>query len=84
MKKRITINANIAKRAEQLAESRKTTVSTVIEESLRSVPELKPNRRKKSNPSFSEKWAGKLRVRTPKTPDPLLDALKTKYGLTGK
>ena len=86
MKKRITvtIDADIAKRAEQLAETRKTTVSAVIEESLRSAPDLKPYRTKKSNQSFSEKWAGKLRVRTPKTPDPLLDALKAKYGLTDK
>ena len=82
----MTIDANIAKRAEQLAETRKTSVSAVIEESLRSAPEmqLKQRRMKKSDESFTQKWAGKLRLRTPATPDPLLDALKAKYGLTDR
>jgi hypothetical protein len=84
MKRRltVTIDANIAKQVEQLAQTRKTSVSAVIEESLRD--STKPERRrlrKKSTPSFGQKWAGKLRLRTPSGPDPLLDALKAKYGL---
>ena len=86
MKKRliVTIDADIAKRAERLAETRRTSVSAVIEDSLRSAPEmqLKQRRIKKSNQFFTQKWAGKLRLRTPTKPDPLLDALKAKYGLT--
>ena len=88
MKKRltVTIDVGIAKRAERLAEARKTSVSAVIEESLRFAPALqsKKRRAKKSSRSFTQKWAGKLRLRTPSEPDPLLDALKAKYGLTNK
>ncbi|MBI4474380.1 MAG: hypothetical protein HY646_17045 [Acidobacteria bacterium] len=82
----MTIDADIAKRAERLAETRKISVSAVIEESLRSSPEmqLKQRRIKKSDQSFTQKWSGKLRLRTPTTPDPLLDALKAKYGLSDR
>jgi len=77
----VTIDADIAKLVERLAETRKTSVSAVIEDSLRSAPEmqLKQRRMKKSDKSFTQQWAGKLRLRTPTTPDPLLDALKAKY-----
>ena len=82
----MTIDAGIAKRAERLAEARKTSVSAVIEESLRSAPEMQPKQRrmKKSDKSFTQKWTGKLRLRAPTTPDPLLNALKAKYGLTDR
>jgi hypothetical protein len=84
MKRRltVTIDANVAKRVERLAHTRKTSVSAVIEESLResTKPERQP-RTKKSTPSFGQKWAGKLRLRTPSGADPLLDALKSKYRL---
>ena len=88
MKKRltVTIDADIAMRAERLAETRRISVSAVIEESLRSSPEmqLRQRRIKKSHQSFTQKWSGKLRLRTPATPDPLLDALKAKYGLSDR
>ena len=87
MKKRltVTIDADIAKRAERLAETRKISVSAVVEESLRSAPNMQLQRRtKKSNQSFAQKWAGKLQLKTPSTPDPLLDALKRKYALTDR
>jgi hypothetical protein len=88
MKKRliVTIDADIAQRVEQLAQTKKTTVSAVVEESLRD-SSAKPVRRRRVNipkQTFGQKWAGKLRLRTPSTADPLLDALKAKYGLSDK
>jgi hypothetical protein len=47
----------------------------------------KPAQRRRVNTpkqTFGQKWAGKLRLRTPSTPDPLLDALKARYGLSDK
>ena len=84
MKKRIsvTIDSQVAKRAKQIADGRKTSVSAVIEDAVRSTPVPTPRRRKRSGPSFAEKWTGKLRLRTSSAPDPLLDALKAKYGLS--
>ena len=88
MKKRITvtIDAEVAKRAQKIADSRKTTISAAIEESVRSAPtvdhETPPLRRsRKSQVSFVDKWRGKLRLRSSSKPDPLLKALKTRYGL---
>ena len=84
MKKRltITIDAEVAKRARQIAEAANTSLSAVIEESLRFAPDARLQRTKTSSRSFAQKWAGKLRLRTSAGPDPLLDALKTKYDLT--
>jgi hypothetical protein len=88
MKKRITltIDAEVAKRAQKIADSRKTTISAVIEECVRTAPdnghEFRPSRRSgKSRVSFVDKWRGKLRLRSSSKRDPLLEALKNKYGL---
>ena len=88
MKKRITvtIDAEVAKRAQKIADSRKTTISAVIEDFVRTAAanghESQPLRRPgKSRVSFVDKWRGKLRVRSTSKPDPLLEALKAKYGL---
>jgi hypothetical protein len=35
----------------------------------------------KERPSFARKWTGKLRVRKPKGPNSLLEALKARYDL---
>ena len=88
MKKRITLtlDTEVAKRARQIADSRKTTVSAVIEDFVRTAPlpsgkSLPSPRSRKARVSFVDKWRGKLRVRSSSKPDLLLEALKAKYRL---
>jgi hypothetical protein len=81
----VTIDAEVAKRAQKIAAFRNTTVSAVIEDCVRSAPTgTRESRRTRSSSkpiSFVDKWRGKLRVRSSSKPDPLLEALKAKYGL---
>ncbi|MBI3301209.1 MAG: hypothetical protein HYZ72_03905 [Deltaproteobacteria bacterium] len=79
MKSRITLTMDpqIARRAKQLAHARKTSVSALIEEFLRSASLTS----EKGRLSFAQKWAGKFRVASSPEPDPRLEALKARYHL---
>jgi hypothetical protein len=79
MKNRITLTMDpeVAKRAKRIAHERKTSVSALIEDLVRSTPVL----RQKSRVSFTDKWAGKLQVRESSPSDLRLKALKERYRL---
>ncbi len=79
MKDRLTvsIDSNLAASVRRAAHLRKTSVSGVIEDSLRTA--LQNNRRPKR--PFVERWAGRFSVATASSEDSRLDALKSKYGL---
>jgi hypothetical protein len=73
----ITLDPRVIRRAKSVARSRRTNLSALIEGLLVQTAALgtaKPI-------SFSKKWAGKLSVRESDGSDPLLDAMKTRYGL---
>lgn len=71
----VTIDAELAGRAKRTAHLRKTSVSGVVEASLRST--LRPPARPPL--SFSERWAGKLSLKPDDAGDARLSALKAKY-----
>jgi hypothetical protein len=73
----ITLDPRVIRRAKSVARSRRTNLSALIESLLVQTADLavaKPI-------SFSQKWAGKLSVRDSDGSDPLLDAMKNRYGL---
>ena len=71
------MDPDVARKAKRIAHARKTNVSALIEELVRNASVTAS----KAEPSFTEKWTGKLQVRKPKGPDPRLEALKKRYGL---
>jgi len=77
MKSRITLTMDpeIARKAKRIAHARRTNVSALIEDLVRSasVADSKPRE------DFVGKWKGKLRLRKPAAPDPLFNALKKRY-----
>jgi len=79
MKRRVTLtmDPDIAKRAKKIAHARRTNVSALIEELVRNASVIAAHQ----EPSFAEKWTGKLRVRKPKGADPKLESLKKRYDL---
>ena len=79
MKKRITltIDAQLIRRAKQLAHTRHISVSALIEEFVRAAT-LSPGA---DNKSFVEKWAGKFQAAQPEQPDARLEMLKERYQL---
>jgi hypothetical protein len=79
MKTRVTISIDpgLLREARAVARLRKMTLSALIEELLEQATRhdaLPPA-------SFSQKWVGKFDLR-PSDGDPLLGALKDKYGLS--
>ena len=81
MKSRVTltIDPEIAGRAKKIAHARKTSVSALVEDLIRRTP-VSP----KLEQDFVEKWAGKLRLRRPSTPEPRFEYLRKRYGLSDK
>ena len=79
MKSRITLtmDPDVAKRAKKIAHARRTNVSALIEDLVRNASVTAA----RHEPSFAEKWTGKLHLRKPKSADPKLDALKKRYDL---
>lgn len=79
MKNRITltIDPEVAKKAKRIAHVRRTSVSGLVEDLIRAVPQS-PH---KQRASFVDKWTGKLRLKKVPRPDPLFEALKRRYGL---
>ena len=73
----VTIDAELAGRTKRTAHLRKTSVSGVVEASLRSAL------RTPARPAvpFSERWAGKFTLRPDDPGDLRLSALKTKHRL---
>jgi hypothetical protein len=73
----ITLDPRVIRRAKAVARSRRTNLSALIEHLLVQTADYglaKPI-------SFSQKWAGKLSIRESDGSDPLLDAMKARYGL---
>jgi hypothetical protein len=73
----ITLDPRVIQRAKSVARARRTNLSALIESLLVQTADLavaKPI-------SFSQKGAGKLSVRDSGGSDPLLDAMKIRYGL---
>ena len=81
MKTRITltIDPRVSHRAKQLARQRNTSVSGLVEQFLReaTMGESEADAQEKGSPSFSERWAGKVRLATKS--DPRFRRLKSKY-----
>lgn len=75
----ITLDPGVVRKAKAAARLRHTNLSALIEGLL-----VQTTRRGAARPaSFTRKWTGKFDVR-PSDGDPLLDALKDKYGLADK
>jgi hypothetical protein len=79
MKRRITltIDPGVARRAKRLAHERRTSVSALVEDLVRSATLASGEEPR----SFVDKWAGRFTVRQRTRPDPRLDALKARYRL---
>jgi hypothetical protein len=73
----VTIDAELAGQAKRTAHLRKTSVSGVVEASLRAAlrAPVRPTR------SFSERWTGKFTLRPDDPADARLSALKAKHHL---
>ena len=79
MKKRVTLTMDpgVAKKAKQIAHARQTSVSALIEDLVRATRAPSAD----GAVPFADRWAGKLRLRTPGSSDPRFDVLKKRYGL---
>lgn len=79
MKTRVTITLDpaVVRQAKAVARDRQTNLSALIEDLLR---QTAPRRARRTQ-RFTEKWAGKFTVRESDGADPLLDAMKRRYGL---
>lgn len=73
----LTIDPQLVRHAKQIAHERKTSVSALIEELIRSAS--RPSEREA--PTFAQKWVGQFTVRRPSRLDPRLEALTARYGL---
>jgi hypothetical protein len=73
----VTIDSNLAASVRRTAHLRKTSVSGVVEDSLRT--SLQGGQRTRR--PFVERWAGRFSVAAASSENPRLDALKSKYGL---
>ncbi len=82
MKTRVTITLDpvVIRRAKTVARLRRTNLSSLIEDLLIQTTRQGTSRRV----GFSTKWVGKFEVRKSDGRDDLLDALKQRYGLSGK
>jgi hypothetical protein len=82
MKRRITLSIDpaVTRRAKKLAHARRTTVSGLVEEFLRSAPLATGDDRE----SFAERWAGKFTVARTAPDDRRMRTLKTRYRLGGQ
>jgi hypothetical protein len=82
MKTRVTITLNpaVIRKAKNVARSRQTNLSALIEDLLIQTAHRGTKRRTK----FTRKWGGKFDVRPSKGEDELLETLKRRYGLTDK
>lgn len=82
MKHRITlsIDPTVTRRAKKLAYARKTSVSGLVEQFLRSAPMAGGEKA----PSFVERWAGKFTVARAAPGDPRMNAIKEKYRLNAR
>jgi Family of unknown function (DUF6364) len=78
MKSRVTITLDpaVIRRAKNVARSRKTNLSALIEDLLKKTTDAATSRSTK----FSARWGGKLKLRETKN-DPLLEAMKARYRL---
>jgi hypothetical protein len=74
----VTIDSELAGQAKRLAHTRNTSVSGVVEESLRNTLRA-PSRPVRT---FVERWAGRLTVIPDDPQDQRLTALKAKYHLS--
>ncbi len=72
----LTIDPAIVRRAKKIAMERKTSVSALVENLLRSAPIDSESKK-----SFSDTWAGKFTVAKSTERDAKLEALKNKYAL---
>jgi hypothetical protein len=79
MKNRVTLTIapEIAGRAKKIAHARGTSVSALVEDLIRNAPVTG-----QLEQDFVAKWTGKLRLRKAAKPDPRLEYLKKRYGLT--
>lgn len=82
MKKRITLTIDpaVARRARKVARAKKTSVSGMVQELLRSVPISGGEKRG----SFVDRWAGKFTVAESLPGDRRMAVLKTKYDLASR
>lgn len=72
----VTIDPEVLERAKKLAYARKTNVSALVEELLRSSPISSP-----TEPDFAARWAGKFSVAPTRADDERMKALKAKFKL---
>ncbi len=74
----VTIDSELAERAKRIAHTRNTSVSGLVEESLRTTlrAPTRPTR------SFVERWAGRFTVSPDDPLDRRLTALKAKHRLS--
>jgi hypothetical protein len=79
MKNRITLTIDpaVARRAKKVARAKKTSVSGLVEELLRSAP--LPGEKERS--SFVDRWAGKFAVAESMPGDQRMALLKARYQL---
>jgi Family of unknown function (DUF6364) len=79
MKRRITLTIDpaVTRRAKKLAHARRTSVSGLVEEFLRTAPLATGDTRE----SFAERWAGKFGVARTAPGDRRMRMLKARYRL---
>lgn len=82
MKRRITLTIDpaVTRRAKKLAHARRTSVSGLVEEFLRSAPMSAGAKAA----SFVERWTGRFRVARTERGDRRLEALKARYRLNDR
>ena len=73
----ITLDPRVVRRAKSVARSRHTNLSALIEDLLTRAADYSTG----NTASFTQKWSGKFSVRESDGADPLLDAMKARYGL---
>lgn len=79
MKNRVTLSIDpaVTRRAKKLAHAKRTSVSGLVEQFLRSAPIAG----EEQTPSFVERWAGKFSVAKSAPRDLRMKALKARYHL---
>lgn len=73
----VTLDADLAAHARQVAHDRGTSVSGFVESVLRAAL----SRRSRRSAGFAERWSGRFSVAPETLDDPRLAALKTKHRL---
>lgn len=76
----LTIDPAVARRAKKLAHARKTSVSGLVEQFLRSAPIAG----QQTHPSIVERWAGKFKLAETEPNDLRMLSVKRRYNLDTK